>query len=103
MDTCGDISSHELKIPVSSDTDRGVSKSIFYGTQRLSKEVQEYSNENINKYGGGGKQDFTKTQSINSSYQRSSNSITENQSKNVTQRAESSNRIGSASNQPKVA
>jgi len=32
LDTMGDMSSHELKIPVNPDTDRGVSKSIFYGT-----------------------------------------------------------------------
>ena len=50
LDTMGDVSSHELKIPVSSDTDRGVSKSIFYGTQRvanLNQEIQRYSNERI--------------------------------------------------------
>ena len=32
LDTLGDASSHELKIPISHDTDRGVSKSLFYGT-----------------------------------------------------------------------
>jgi len=37
LDSLGDLSSYELKIPVSStDTDRGVSKSIFYGTQHIS-------------------------------------------------------------------
>ena len=36
METMGDMSSHELKIPVNPDTERGVSKSIFYGTQRIS-------------------------------------------------------------------
>jgi len=35
LDTMGDASSHELKIPINPDTDRGVSKSIFYGTQRI--------------------------------------------------------------------
>ena len=50
LDTMGDVSSHELKIPVNPDTDRGVSKSIFYGTQRianLNQEVQRYSNDRI--------------------------------------------------------
>ena len=31
----GDISSKELKIPSNTETDRGVSKSIFYGTHRI--------------------------------------------------------------------
>ncbi len=30
------MSSHELKIPINPDTDRGVSKQIFYGTQKVS-------------------------------------------------------------------
>ena len=36
METMGDMSNHEIKIPINPvDTERGVSKSIFYGTQRI--------------------------------------------------------------------
>ena len=48
LDSMGDMSSHELKIPVNPDTERGVSKSIFYGTQKianLNNEIQRYSND----------------------------------------------------------
>lgn len=37
----GDMSSHEIKIPVNPDTDLGVSKSIFYGTQKIQNLNQE--------------------------------------------------------------
>ena len=50
LDTMGDMSSHELKIPINPDTERGVSKSIFYGTQKianLKQEIQRYSNDQI--------------------------------------------------------
>ena len=50
LDSMGDMSSHELKIPVNPDTERGVSKSIFYGTQKianLNNEIQRYSNDQI--------------------------------------------------------
>ena len=66
----GDTSSHELKFPVNSETDRGVSKSIFYGTQRVSNlnhEIQRYSNGEIP--GNHAVNDFSKTQSVQGSSQ----------------------------------
>ena len=41
METMGDMSQHEIKIPINPDTDRGVSKSIFYGTQRITANLNQ--------------------------------------------------------------
>ena len=104
----GEMSSHELKVPMNPDTDRGVSKSIFYGTQRianLNQEIQRYSNDKIS--GNNQSKDFNKTQNMNIShnhgYHRNSlNTQNERSSKNVTHRTESTSRQ-SATAQPKGA
>ena len=93
----GDVSSHELKIPINPDTDRGVSKSIFYGTQRivnLNQEVQRYSNDRISSNKSQHHvQEFSKTQAIssheNGGYNRSSIDGIDGSFKTVSHRTES--------------
>lgn len=97
LDSMGDASSYELKIPVSSsDTDRGVSKSIFYGTQRISNlknnEIQRYANDRNSHMSNHSKNDFSKTQAINMSQSGYHSNANERSAKNVTHRAESASR-----------
>ena len=68
----GEVSSHEIRIPISHEGDRGVTKALFYGTQKvnvskqnsLNQEVQKYSDETIENTS---KRDFAQTQSLSNS------------------------------------
>ena len=62
LDSINEVSARELKIPANTDTDRGVDKSIFYGSHRVSdlnQEVQRYQNDMIS--GAEYTKDFSKT------------------------------------------
>ena len=92
METMGDMSCHEIKIPINPDTERGVSKSIFYGTQRianLNHEIQRYSNDKIQ---------YTLQQSIAGNHNELSKTQTVGKSSVATHRTDASSRQGITTN-----